>query len=323
MPNNPVDRNSQNRQVAGDLTWLTGRHSLKTGASFLRSQNPIYNIRNTLGTYTFNGQYSGDGAADLLLGVSNQWAWQSPVLVSMRAYNLGAYLQDDWKINNRLTINLGLRYEVSPPWIEKYDKMGNFDIDTTPGQATLVNATSNGSRYDRATVATDTNNLMPRVGFSLKLNDKTVIRSGYGLFYAYMQNMGDAEYIIGNAPFAYGVTLTGSTTTPAVRLATGPAPGATELAKATGLQFSSYERNPPMSAAHQWNFNLQREFGREWLVELGYAGSRGLHLVRRYDGNFSPAGRGQHRCQTAVQEPGDSRHRHCRFAARPRLQPPL
>jgi hypothetical protein len=290
--NNPVDRNSQNRQVSGDLTWLTGRHSFKTGASLIRSQNPIYNIRNTLGTWTFNGQYSGDGAADFLLGISNQWAWQSPVQVSMRTYNFSVFLQDDWKINNRLTLNLGVRYEVSPPWIEKYDKMGNFDIDTVPGQATLVYASSKGSRYDRATVSTDTNNVMPRIGFAYKLSDKTVIRSGYGMFYAYMQNMGDSEYLIGNAPFAYGVTLTGSTTNPAVRLSTGPPAGATDLAKATGLQFASYERNPKQSAAHQWTFNIQREFGREWLVEVGYAGSRGLHLVRRYDGNFSPAGAG-------------------------------
>lgn len=291
-PNNPVDRNSQSRQVSGDLNSLIGRHSLKTGASLLRSQNPIYNIRNTIGTYTFNGQYSGDGAADFLLGLSNQWAWQSPVLVSMRTFNFATYLQDDWKIGNRLTINLGARYEISPPWTEKYNKMGNFDIDTIPGQPALVYASSSGSRYDRATVATNTLNLMPRAGFAFKLNDKTVIRSGYGLFYAYMQNMGDSEYLIGNAPYAYGVTLTGSSTAPALRLASGPPAGSTDLAKATGLQFSSYQRNPPSSSAHQWNFNLQREFGREWLVEVGYAGARGLHLVRRYDGNFSPAGAG-------------------------------
>ncbi|MBY0505995.1 MAG: TonB-dependent receptor [Bryobacteraceae bacterium] len=291
-PNNPVDRNSQNRQISGDLSWIHGRHTVKTGASFIRSQNPIFNIRNTLGTYTFNGAYSGDGAADFLLGVSSQWAWQSPITVSMRASNLAVFLQDDWKIHQRLTVNLGLRYEVSPPWYEKGNKMGNFDVDTTPGQAKLVYATSSGSRYDRALVATDTNNFMPRVGLSYKLNEKTVVRTGYGLFYAYMENLGDAEFLIGNAPFAFGVTLTGSNTVPALRLSQGPPAGATVLARATGLQFSSYQRHPKMSAAHQWNFNIQREFGQDWLLEVGYSGSRGLHLVRQYDGNFSPAGPG-------------------------------
>ncbi|MBI4873496.1 MAG: TonB-dependent receptor [Acidobacteria bacterium] len=291
-PNNPVDRNSQNRQLSGDLSWIRGRHTIKTGASLLRSQNPIFNIRNTLGTYTFNGAYSGDGAADFLLGLASQWAWQSPVIVSMRAYSLGFYAQDDWKVGKRLTVNLGVRYEVSPPWYENYNKMGNFDIDTTPGTATLVYAKSGGSRFDRALVATDTNNWMPRIGLAYKLTEKTVLRSGYGIFYAYMENMGDSEYLIGNAPFAWGVTLTGSNTVPALRLSQGPAAGATNLAKATGLQFSSFERNPPLSSAHQWNLNVQREFASDWLVEIGYSGSRGLHLVRQYDANFSPAGPG-------------------------------
>ncbi|MBL8238877.1 MAG: TonB-dependent receptor [Bryobacterales bacterium] len=290
--NNPVDRNSQNRQLSGDLTWIRGRHTVKTGLSYLGSKNPIYNIRNTLGAFTFNGAYSGDGAADFLLGVSSQWGWQSPVEVSMRAWNLGAYVQDDWKLSDKLTVNLGFRYEVSPPWYEQNNKMGIFDIDTTPGQASLVYARGDGSRADRALVATDTNNFMPRIGFAYKLTDKTVIRSGYGLFYAYMENMGDSEFLIGNAPFAYGVTLTGSNTVPALRLSTGPAAGATDLSRATGLQFSSYERKPPMSSAHQWNINIQHELGQDWLMEVGYSGSRGLHLVRQYDANFSPAGPG-------------------------------
>ncbi|MFN0101866.1 MAG: TonB-dependent receptor domain-containing protein [Bryobacteraceae bacterium] len=289
---NPVDRNSQNRQISGDLTWIKGRHTFKTGASLLRSQNPIYNIRNTMGNFTFNGAYSGDGAADFLLGLASQWAWSSPVVVSMRAWNMGLYLQDDWRVNDRLSVNLGIRYEASPPWIEKSDKMGIFDIDTVPGQATLVFARGDGSRADRALVATDTNNVMPRIGFAYKLTGKTVLRSGYGIFYAYMENMGDSEHLIGNAPFAYGVTLAGSNTVPALRLSTGPAAGATDLALATGLQFSSYERNPPMSSAHQWNLNIQREIGQDWLIEAGYSGSRGLHLVRQYDANFSPAGPG-------------------------------
>lgn len=289
---NPVDRNSQNRQISGDLTWIKGRHTVKTGASLLRSQNPIFNIRNTMGNWTFNGAYSGDGAADFLLGVASQWAWSSPVIVSMRAWNMGLYAQDDWKVNDRLSVNLGIRYEVSPPWIEKRNLMGIFDIDSAPGQASLVYARSDGSRADRALVATDTNNVMPRIGFAYKLTNKTVVRSGYGLFYAYMENMGDSEHLIGNAPFAYGVTLAGSNTVPAVRLAAGPGAGATDLARATGLQFSSYERKPPMSAAHQWNLNIQREIADDWLLEVGYSGSRGLHLVRQYDANFSPAGPG-------------------------------
>jgi hypothetical protein len=260
--------------------------------SVIRSQNNIFNIREALGGWTFDSRYTGDGAADFLLGLASAWNWNSPVNVQLRAWNLGTFVQDDWKINDRLTVNLGFRYEVSPPWVEKYDKMGNFDIDTNPGTPNLVLARSDGSRFDRATVRVDRNNVMPRVGFALKLDNKTVIRSGYGLFYAYMENMGDNEFLIGNAPFAFGVTLAGSSSVPAAVLSEGPPPGSTELSRATGLQFSSYERNPPLSSAHQWNLNVQRQIGSDWVAEVGYSGSRGLHLVRLYDANFSPAGPG-------------------------------
>lgn len=288
---NPVDRDSQNRQLSGDLTWIRGRHNVKAGAGVLRSQNNIFNTRNAVGNYSFNSQYTGDGAADFLLGYSNSWSWNTPVNVQLRTYNLSFYGQDDWKISNRLTLNLGLRYEISPPWIDRYNKMGIFDIDTVPGQAKLVYA-SDGSRYDRALVTTDKNNFMPRAGLAYKLNDKTVLRAGYGLYYSYMEPFGDNEFLIGNPPFAYGVTLAGSTTNAAVILAAGPPAGSTEFAKATGLQFSSFERNPKLSSAHQWNFNIQRQLGTDWLFEAGYSGSRGLHLVRQYDGNYSAPGAG-------------------------------
>lgn len=288
---NPVDRDSQNRQLSGDLTWIRGRHNFKFGAGFLRSQNNILNQRNAVGNYSFNSQYTGDGAADFLLGYSNSWSWNTPVNVQLRTYNLSPYAQDDWKVTNRLTVNLGVRYEISPPWVEKYNKMGIFDIDTVPGQAKLIYA-ANGSRYDRALITTDKNNFMPRVGFAYKVNDATVIRAGYGLYYTYMEPFGDNEFLIGNPPFAYGVSLAGSTTSPAVVLAGGPPAGSTDFTKATGLQFSSFERDPKLSSAHQWNFNIQRQLPKDWFAEVGYSGSRGLHLVRQYEGNFSLPGAG-------------------------------
>lgn len=303
---NPVNRDSQNRQLSGDLTWSHGRHTIKAGGGVLFSQNNIQSIRNAVGNYTFNGQYTGDGAADLLLGYANNWTWNTPVNIQMRTYNLSLFTQDDWKVSNRLTVNLGLRYEVSPPWVEKNNKMGIFDIDTAPGQATLVYA-KDGSRYDRALVATDTNNFMPRVGFAYKLTQNTVIRSGYGLFYAYMEPFGDNEFLIGNPPFAYGVTLSGSPTLPAVRLASGPPQDATTFNRATGLQFSSFERHPKMSSTHQWNFNIQRQLGADWLLEVGYTGSRGLHLVRQYEGNYSlpgPGGINTKRLYNSLEIPG-------------------
>ncbi|MBK7931451.1 MAG: TonB-dependent receptor [Bryobacterales bacterium] len=290
---NPVDRDSQNRQLVGDLTWTHGRHTIKTGANIIRSQNNIYNIRTEVGAYTFNARFTTDGAADFLLGMASAYAWNTPLQVDLRMWNLGFYLQDDYKLTPNLTLNLGLRYEVVLPFIDKRDRMGIFDTYTDPANPKLIFAGANGTdRYNRAMFHTDKNNWMPRIGFAYKLHNRTALRGGFGMFYTYMEPFGDAEYLIGNPPNAFGVNLASSATTPAVLLRNGPAPGALTLERAVGLQFVSYERRADLGYAMQWNWNIQHEFARDWLFETGYSGSRGVHLLMRFEDNFAPPGPG-------------------------------
>lgn len=290
---NPVDRDSQNRQLITDLSWNQGSHNIKTGFNVLRSQNNIFNIRHEIGTFSYNGRFTGDGMADFLLGMASQYRFQSRIQVQLRQTLWAGYVNDDWKVTPKLTLNMGLRYEFLQPWKDKRDRMGIFDITTDPSNPQLIFAGTEGDdSFGRAMYRSDKNNFMPRFGFAYKLTPKTVIRSGYGIFYAYMEPFGDAQYLIGNPPNAFGVDLRSGPNDPAVLLRNGPVPGALELENATGLTFSSYNREPSLSAAQQWNFNIQHELGRNWLFETGYSGSRGTHLLRRYDGNFSPPGPG-------------------------------
>jgi outer membrane receptor protein involved in Fe transport len=293
-PNNPVARDSQNRQLVGDVVWTHGSHAFKFGSSTLRSQNNIFNIRNeVIGPFQFNGRYTNDGMADFLLGMASQVTWSSRIQVNLRSWNIGAFAQDDWKITPNLTLNLGVRYEVVLPFEDKRDRMGTFDTWTNPSHPVLIHAGSLGSdRYNRAMIATDWNNVMPRIGFAYKLGARTVLRGGYGVFYSYMEPYGDAEWLVGNPPDAFGVTISSSPTVPAVILADGPPLGALTLAKATGVTLSSIERQANSPYAEQWNFNIQRELASDWMLEVGYAGSRGIHIENRYDENYSPPGPG-------------------------------
>lgn len=288
---NPVDRDSQNRQLVTDLSWTKGKHSLKGGFNLIRSQNNIFNIRHEIGTYNYNGRFTGDGMSDFLLGMVNTYTYQTRIQVQLRQTLWSGYVQDDWKITPKLTLNLGMRYEFLKPWVDKRNRMGIFDITTDPENPQLIYS-SGSSSYERAGYRSDKNNFMPRLGFAYKATNKTVVRAGYGIFYTYMEPYGDAQYLIGNPPNAYGVGLTSSQTTPAVLLRDGPAAGSLELENATGVTFSAYHREPELSYAQQWNFNIQQELGANWLFETGYSGSRGAHLLRRYDGNFSPPGPG-------------------------------
>jgi len=291
--NNPVKRDSQNRQLAGDLTWTHGSHNVKFGGNLLRSQNNIFNIRNeVLGPIQFTGKYTKDGMADFLIGWPNQVTWMSRLQVNLRMWNIAGYAQDDWKVTPKLTLNLGLRYEIVLPWIEKRNKMGDFDTWTDPAHPVLIHA-GGSDRYGRAMVATDKNNFMPRFGLAYKLGSKTVLRTGYGVFFAFMEPYGDAEWLIGNPPDAFGVTISSTATSPAIHLADGPAPDALILEKATGVTLSSIERQAITSYGQQWNFNIQRELGSNWMIEVGYSGSKGTHVESEYDANYAlPGGEG-------------------------------
>jgi len=292
---NPVIRDSQNRQLAGDATLVKSSHTIKFGANILRSQNNIFNIREEVGNFNHNGRFTGDAAADLLTGATNQLNWSNRLLVQLRGWNMGYFIQDDWKVTPRLTVNLGARYEVVLPFQEKNDKMGNFLIEGGPSETRLVLAgtpEAGDGRQRRSLITTDTNNIMPRVGLAYKLTESTVIRAGFGMFYGYLEPTGDSEYLIGNAPFAWGVAQTSSQTDPVFQLAAGPSPGSLDLDRATGLTFASYEEDPAQFYNVQWNFNIQHQLGRDWLFEIGYSGSKASHLLERYEGNYSPPGPG-------------------------------
>jgi hypothetical protein len=107
-----------------------------------------------------------------------------------------------------------------------------------------------------------------------------------------MEPFGDGDYLIGNPPNTFGVTISSSPTVPALILSQGVAEGALTLSRATGITFTTMERDPISSYAQQWNLNVQRELGPDWLLEVGYAGSKGTHLQSKYDDNFSPPGPG-------------------------------
>ncbi len=297
---NGVDRDSQNSQFSSDTTWIRGNQTFKFGANIIRSQNNIYNIRDFVGNFTFNGRFTnnpatgsgGDALADFMLGIPSRFVRSTPIDVNLRGWLHGFYLQSDWQVSRGLTLNLGMRYELSLPYIDQQNQMAQFDMDTDPFNPKLVPAKSGGTRADRALIAADTNNFAPRIGFAYQLAPLTVVRGGYGTFYGYMEPSGDAEYLIGNPPFAFGSQINTDSITPALLLKDGAPPDLLTVEKATSLSFSSFERNPTRDYSQQWNLNIQRQLGQDWLFEIGYFGDKGTHLLRRIFGNPSAPGAG-------------------------------
>ncbi|MBI3475401.1 MAG: TonB-dependent receptor [Acidobacteria bacterium] len=230
----PMD---QNLATFGDtLTWVVRKHTLKMGADFVRNQaldGFAVNRGNVRGLVSYGSARSIDPFAKFLLGepantVSYVNFPRPPMDVSN--WEQGFFVQDDWKVTPRLTVNMGLRYELITPFVESHDLLANFDpnfVDSNTGtkgrfvipsdrtrafldprilgQFNVVNASQAGLNIGRGLVRTDKNNFAPRIGAAFRLTDKSVIRGGYGLFYPTSAAQGIRDPI-GTNPFNQGLT---------------------------------------------------------------------------------------------------------------------
>ena len=132
------------------------------------------------------------------------------------------FVQDDWRVTSRLTINAGLRYELSPPPLEQFDRIVNFDIDTDPANPRLVAAGDEGDDYaSRALQSLNHNMWAPRLGVAYSLGDKTVLRGGWGLFYSNMITVGGMSSMEINPPNHLRIQLTTDRNVPSLFLQNG------------------------------------------------------------------------------------------------------
>ena len=292
---------SQTRQVSGDMTWTTGRHTIKFGHTTYWLQSQIFNAGFISGNFRFDARFTedpvsradGESMADFLLGYARDVRNSNHRHMALRAPWLHQYVQDDWRVTDKLTFNIGLRYEVSLPWVDVFDKISNLDVDTDPNQPKFVVVGERGEgRFNRALVTSDTNNLAPRFGFAYRLRESTVLRGGFGLFYANTMNTGGGEFMETNPPSHVKTQIETDRLTPTIGLQAGQGAGALSPQNSPALVPGSFEIDPPWPVASQWNFNIQKQLPNNVLWEIGYFGTKGTHIIRRYNLNHAPPGPG-------------------------------
>ena len=202
---------------------IRGRHSLKMGYEFLAIRTEVLDINPLYGQLTYSGQFSKPTAAqcgctpptdansvnaydlaDFYFGLPSAIALGNDLVTNLRQHVNSLYVQDDWRVTSKLTVNLGLRWEFATPIWERDNQWSNFDPTTN----TLVRAT-NGSLYNRALVNPDYKDYGPRLGLAYNVAPKTVIRAGYGISYSFFNRPGSAEEGI-NGPLAIFGTISQS-----------------------------------------------------------------------------------------------------------------
>jgi hypothetical protein len=179
-PNLPVSRRTRTIHLTDALTFDKGRHHLKTGGEFRSYRSDGFNHLFARGQATFQGVFTGNAVADLLLGFPTvALLADNDNRQALRTWSLNGFLQDNWRVARRLTLNAGVRYEFNAPPYDADNRMRIFDLETRQ----LLQVGTNG--VPRSGLDSDVNNLAPRVGLSWDITGRGrwMLRGGYGIFY--------------------------------------------------------------------------------------------------------------------------------------------
>jgi Carboxypeptidase regulatory-like domain len=315
--NQPLITNQNDFQIFDNVTRTAGKHTLKAGGSLTLRSREIQNSDNIVGQFQFNNNQTSNCAgqptgctvnsatgfdvASFLLGLTSQKIRNLSGITTSgeiltyteKRPEYSLYFQDDWRATPKLTVNLGLRWDVYPPWIEVDDRQSNFDV--TNGRFVIASddAEMGGVHVGRYLQTYSKRDVGPRFGFAYDLNGdgKTLVRGGFGLFWNFSPG-GTSSSKAQNQPFLQSTALTPTPTgygsnlllRTGLELPTGVNPNASPA----GNTRSAFDLNFRDAYARQWNVNVQRGLSTNYMVEAAYVGSQGRQMVLKVDVNQAP-----------------------------------
>ena len=214
----PKFQHTEQFEFIESLSWLRGNHALKGGINIIAPmKNEYYDVPAGRGAMRFRNSFTGNSMGDYLLGYVADFQLSNVFVADQRHWASMFYLQDDWKVNSKLALNLGLRYDFITPALEANNAQTNFN---PAGTGSLIFA-KDGSLEDRGLVKSDKNNFAPRVGIVYTLNEKTVLRGGWGIFYNLFDRIGSEDQLALNLPGLNNSTITRTSGSPVFFLQQG------------------------------------------------------------------------------------------------------
>jgi hypothetical protein len=304
----PLIRREHMFENVGNVSWQKGKHALKFGFDIrtrLISETASPPGQSAFGRFTFTSGFTnnpsstggtGDAIASMLLGLPSTTVrdFFIPGTAHVRTNEFNFYVRDEWRVSSKLTLNLGIHYEINTPFAEEHD----FWVNWNPATAKLLIAGQNAS--DTANVNTDYAAIAPRVGIAYQLNGKTVIRTGYGIFYDPQGNYGTTIRQFRQQPFdlvfttSPGDLFSANTVSQGIPKrsdfpATDPNNPTAAVPNATITGIDPNFRN---AAIQQFNFGVQRELAQSTVLTATYVGSLGRRLAWNLAINTPPPGPG-------------------------------
>jgi hypothetical protein len=287
-----------NWQAQYQLNWIKKRHNIKFGTDLQLVRMNAYNSQYAAGQFNFDRTYTqgpdpstttlngGNGLASLLLGVpvGGTITITNPLFLYYKYYSL--FVQDDYRVTNRLTLNLGVRWEYQTPYAEKFGQIGYFDfnaIEPTTGQKGTFKEDAPGAYEETPRKK----NFSPRLGLAWQVAPKTVVRAGAGIFFTTFVGVNDAATDFGNGGFVSNFLFLGP---PNPLPNTPPVGGSWDNPFAGGITTPSHTSDFVGQAVRADNYNrktpylsdytlsIQREITPTLLAEIAYVGSKMTHL---------------------------------------------
>jgi hypothetical protein len=279
----PKFQHSNQFEFLDTLSWIRGAHALKAGIDIMAPMlNEFMDVPATRGSLRFRNSFTGNPMADFLLGYASDLQMSNVWVVNQRHQAQMYFVQDDWKATPRLSINLGLRYDFMTPALEASNAQSNFN---PAGTGSLLFA-SDGSLENRSLVNPDRNNFAPRVGVVYKLDEKTNLRGGWGIFYNLFDRVGSEDQLALNLPGLVNKTLTQTTGSPVMILSQGFPTGFLNLpnlnpaaGQLTAVRLRAVDQNDPATMIQQMSAGLQRELPGSLVLSADFIYTRGSNLA--------------------------------------------
>ena len=285
----PKSQRTNQFQWTDTITLTRGVHSMKFGADVRGPMRNIYlDVPALRGSFNFDGNRTsnpnppagapttGIGMADFLLGYPSAAQLTNLAVVDQRLKMFSGFFQDDWKFTQKLTLNLGIRYDYATWPYEGKDRMTNFDPNTG------IKFTPPTSPVGKSLVKPDKNNFAPRVGLAYQYNDKTVVRAGYGRFFMLFERAGSEDQLSLNLPWLVNNVVSAAnsnSTANNIRFQSGfnlSLDPASVNPITVRLRAVNPEAVDPL--VDQWNVGIQRLLPGNMVATLDYVGTKGTHL---------------------------------------------
>ncbi|MBI3278947.1 MAG: TonB-dependent receptor [Acidobacteria bacterium] len=306
--------------VGGTLTKIRGKHSVRAGSEYRLYRDNAFAYGNVAPAFTFGNTYTkgpldtsagasiGQGLASLLLGIPTAGHVSVNASRAEQSHFLSYFVQDDWRVTPKLTLNAGLRWEYNSPPTERFNRtIRGFAYDTPQPFEARARASYSASPIPEIPAASfavrggltfagadqeprqlwngDWNNLIPRFGLAYQLTPRTVLRSGYGIFYvasgADLDNVTQTGFSLATPIIPTtdnGLTFQATLANPFPSGIQAPPGAATGIATAVGRSISFFNPNRLDGYMQRWSLNIQRELPARTVVEIGYIGNRGAKL---------------------------------------------